>query len=335
MSSLLNQYRLEELLSASGALQKRLWQEAGEVRDAVFGKKVFIRGVIEVSNFCRQNCDYCGMRRDNQRLDRYRMEPDQVFEHLQSILPGEIRDMNFQTGEDVLAVREKILPLIRRVKQERSLGISLCLGTLDPKDYDQLREAGGEYYIIKIESGNEAHFKSIHAPGTLAKRVEAIRYLSSTGWQVSSGFIAGLPDQTQAHYLETLALLHSLPLQGTSVSPFIPGENTPYQGAVAMTGVEALNSLAILRLQNPDRIIPAVSAFNIIHEEGYRLALEAGANLATINLTPEQQREDYQLYAKQRVIMSRERVLKTIAKAGLVPSSESMIEFLKNKGLRR
>ncbi len=329
MSSLFNQYRVEELLLATGTLQKRLWQEAGELRDAVFGKEVFIRGVIEVSNFCRQNCDYCGMRRDNQKLDRYRMNSDEIFDHLQSILPASVRDINFQTGEDVVAVRETILPLVRRIKKESRLGISLCLGTLESKDYDQLREAGGEYYIIKIESGNEAHFKAIHAPGTLAKRIEAIHYLATTGWQVSSGFIAGLPDQTKEHFLETLNLLHRLPLRGTSVSPFIPGENTPYEGAGVMSGVEALNSVAILRLQNPDRIIPAVSAFNIVHEEGYRLALEAGANLGTINLTPERQREDYQLYTKHRVIMNQERVLKAIEKAGLTPSEKSMIRFLK------
>ncbi|MES2308728.1 MAG: radical SAM protein [Verrucomicrobiota bacterium] len=325
MSGLLQKYSIAELLGASGSLQEKLWKEAGELRDSIFGKEVFIRGVVEISNYCRQNCDYCGMRRDNQDLDRYRLDGDSVFEHLKNYLPPEVRDINFQTGEDVVSVRDRMVPLIQRVRQGTQLRVSLCLGTLSPKEYDTLRDAGAEYYIIKIESGNEAHFQAIHAPGTLQKRIEAIRYLSQSGWSVSSGFISGLPGQTTDHMVETLNLLQSLPLKGTSVSPFIPGENTPFAGFTTMTGVEALNSVAILRLQNPERVIPAVSAFNIVHEEGYRFALNAGANLATINLTPERERADYQLYTQKRVIMNRDRVLRALEGAGLTPSDRSMI----------
>jgi biotin synthase len=325
VSALLQKHSLSELLGATGKLQQDLWTEAGELRDSVFGKEVFIRGVIEVSNFCRQNCDYCGMRRDNRELERYRLDAETVLDHLKEFLPPEVRDINFQTGEDVLSLQDRIIPVIRRIRKETDLRVSLCLGTLSPREYDMLQEAGAEYYIIKIESGNEEHFKMIHAPGSLQKRIEAIRYLSETGWGVSSGFIAGLPGQTLDHQVETLELLAALPLRGSSVSPFIPGENTPFSGLPTMKGVEALNSVAILRLQNPDRIIPAVSAFNIVHEEGYRLALKAGANLATMNLTPERERADYQLYTQKRVIMNRDRVLRAIDEAGLTPSKRSMI----------
>lgn len=326
MSGLLQKHSLQELLEATGGLQERLWAEAGEIRNAVFGKEVFIRGVVELSNYCRQNCDYCGMRRDNRALERFRLDPREAFQHLKAYLPTEVRDINFQTGEDVVSVREQVIPLIRQIKSETSLRVSLCLGTLSSQEYDRLLEAGAEFYIIKIETGNATHFQQIHAPGTFQKRIEAIQYLSQSGWQVSSGFIAGLPGQSTDYLIETLELIQSLPLRGNSVSPFIPGENTPFSTAPSMRGVEGLNALAILRLQNPERIIPAVSAFNIVNENGYVLALKAGANLATINLTPELQRGDYQLYTQKRVIMNQERVLRAIENAGLSPSNRSMIE---------
>lgn len=334
MSELLQKFSIQELLSSSGSLQEKLWQEAASLREIHFGKEVFIRGVLEISNYCRQNCDYCGMRRENRELERYRLNEQTAWEHLTSIAPSSVRDINFQTGEDVVGIRETVLPLMKRIRQETAYGVSLCLGTLDFQLYDELRAAGADFYIIKIETGNSTHFQQIHAPGSLEKRVESIRYLANSGWWVSSGYISGLPFQMSDHVLETLELLKSLPLAGNSVSPFVPGENTPFTQNKMMTGVEALNSIAVLRLMSPDRIIPAVSAFNIVDKEGYTKALRAGANLATINLTPETQRDEYQLYTKKRVIMSEERVLKSIEQAGLKPSSKSMIEVLKSRKTR-
>ena len=132
-----------------------LEQRGRALRDEVFGRTVFVRGVIEVSNYCRQNCNYCGMRRDNRSLHRFRLELEMLRELVTHGLPEVITDLNIQTGEDTLGDREIVLPLIETLRREMpQLGISVCLGTLDPKLYDQLREAGASYYIIKIETGN-------------------------------------------------------------------------------------------------------------------------------------------------------------------------------------
>ncbi len=306
-------------------------EKAGSLRDEVFGRQVFVRGVIEVSNYCRQNCNYCGMRRDNRDLKRFRLELETLRETIRRGLPSVITDLNLQTGEDTVGVRELILPLIETIRKETNLGISVCLGTLDHKLYDELRQAGASYYIIKLETGNRDHYRQVQAPGNFDQRLEAIRYLASTGWAVSSGFILGLPGQTPEHIEESLDLLGELPLAGASVSPFIAGEQTPFAGKPSADFETTIDCIARLRLRNPSYIIPAISALNIVHEDGYVRALRAGANLATINLTPSAKRDDYLLYKRSRFIMHEQRVTSAIEAADCTISTVSIAETMKQR----
>jgi biotin synthase len=305
-----------------------LEKRAGALRDEVFGRKIFVRGVIEVSNYCRQNCDYCGMRRDNRDLTRFRLELESLRETIRHGLPAMITDLNLQTGEDTVGLREVILPLIETIRKETNLGVSVCLGTLDHRLYDELRQAGASYYIIKLETGNRDHYRAVHAPGNFDQRLEAIRYLAKSGWAVSSGFIVGLPGQTPEHVRETLDLLGELPLAGASVSPFIAGEQTPFAGQPSADFETTMDCIARLRLRNPSYIIPAISALNIVHDDGYVRALRAGANLATINLTPSAKREDYLLYKRSRFIMHEQRVREAIEAAECTVSTVSIAETM-------
>jgi biotin synthase len=316
-------------LTALGMDSRSVEERAGALRDEVFGRRVFVRAVIEVSNFCRQNCDYCGMRRDNRDLHRFRLDLEKLRALVRAGLPELVTDLNLQMGEDVVGVREIILPLIETIRRETRLGVSVCLGTLDPRLYDELRQAGASYYVIKMESGNREHYAEIHAPGTFDKRIAAIRHLAATGWAVSSGFILGLPGQTDAHVEESLDLLGSLPLAGASVSPFIAGEQTPFAAAPSASADRTIECIARLRLRNPSYIIPAISALNLVGENGYVRALRAGANLATINLTPGDSRGDYLLYKRDRFIMHERRVLDAIAEAGCEPSRISIAETMR------
>jgi len=320
---------MTSLPSSNQPFFSSLEQRAGALRNEVFGPEVFVRGVIEVSNFCRQNCNYCGMRRDNRSLKRFRLELEGLRELVRQGLPEVITDLNLQAGEDTLAVREIVLPLIETIREETNLGISVCLGTLDYKLYDELREAGASYYIIKMETGNRDHYRDIHAPGTFDQRLSAIRYLAGSGWSVSSGFIAGLPGQTHAHIEESLELLGNLPLAGASVSPFIAGEQTPFAGHPSADYETTMECIARLRLRNPTYVIPAVSALNLVNEGGYVRALRAGANLATINLTPSTNRGDYLLYKRDRFIMHEQRVKTAIEQADCAISTRSLAEMLR------
>ncbi len=317
--------------ATSDARLPSLHEKARSVRDDIFGRRVFVRGVVEVSSYCRQSCLYCAMRRYNHALERYRLAADELAEMIIHHRPAAITDIEIQAGEDPVALSEVVLPLINELRRHTNLGITLCLGTLAPYENDRLRKAGGDHYVIKIETGNASHYQLIGAPGTLDERVTAICYLAGTGWNVSSGFIAGLPGQTPAHVKETMDLLAKLPLAGCSVSPFVAGEQTPFKGAADGDIELALDCVAQMRLAVPHWIIPAVSAMQLVSEDGYVRAFNAGANLATINLTPHAARANYPIYKHDRFIMDEDRVRSAIAEAGCEISPVGIAEHLKNQ----
>jgi biotin synthase len=321
-----------ELLTATGPVQKTFHARAATLAAQSFGHKVFVRAVVEVSNFCRENCSYCGMRRDNRTLHRHRAEYEQLAEIIIHHRPSSVTDINIQAGEDPVAVREVVLPLIRTLRQQTNLGISVCLGTLTPSTYAQLQDAGASIYILKFEIANPARYQQMHSPGNQTERLNHIRLLAESGWQVSSGFIAGLPGEQLQDLLANFALAQSLPLAGCSVSPFIPGDETPLAQASMADINLTLNSMAALRLMRPDWVIPAVSALNLAEPgAGYRRGLRTGANLVTINLTPSDMRGDYVLYKRDRFIMTEERILAAIAAEGLTPSKLSLADFYRSK----
>ncbi|HEY6169310.1 MAG TPA: radical SAM protein, partial [Verrucomicrobiae bacterium] len=290
--------------------------------------RVFLRAVVEVSNYCRENCVYCGMRRDNRALSRFRAAHDQLAELLIHHRPASVTDVNIQSGEDPVVVREVVIPLVQTLRRETDLGVSVCLGTLSPPLYAELRAAGASIYIIKFETAEESLYGELHAPGTFNERLHDIRHLAEEGWQVSSGFIAGLPGQTMAGLLANFHLARELPLSGCSVSPFIPGEETPLAGEPMASLDLTLNCMAALRLERPDFVIPAVSALNLAGPgAGYRRGLRAGANLCTINLTPPNVRGDYLLYKRERIIMDEERILTAIQAEGLKPSQSGLADY--------
>ena len=321
----------ETELALNGAAQAVSHERAAAVTRKEFGRKVFVRAVVEVSNFCRENCAYCGMRRDNRSLARYRAKSEQIAELLIEHRPASVTDVNIQTGEDPVAVREVVLPLIGTLRRETSLGISVCLGTLSPELYAELQSAGASIFIMKFETGDATQYKHFEAPGTLAERLQHIRLLAEKKWNVSSGFIAGLPGQTPGDLLKNLQMASSLPLSGCSVSPFIPGEDTPLAKNPTANPDWTFNCVSALRLMRPDWVIPAVSAFNLAAQDGYRHGLRAGANLVTINLTPADVRGDYVIYKRDRFIMTEERVLAAIAAEGLAPSKQGLADFYRNR----
>jgi biotin synthase len=268
------------------------------------------------------------MRRDNDTLSRFRASHDQLAELLIHHRPAAMTDINIQTGEDPLAVRELVVPLVRTIRKHTPLGVSVCLGSLSEPLYDELKAAGATIYIIKFELADELRYAELAAPGNLAERLSHIRLLARKGWKVSSGFIAGLPGQSREELFANFKLARELPLVGCSVSPFIPGEATPMAeyapGDIELT----LNCMAVLRLMRPDWVIPAVSALNLAEPgAGYRRGLRTGANLVTINLTPPEIRSDYLLYKRERFIMTEEKILSAIAAEGLTASKQSLSDF--------
>nr|UXE45807.1 [FeFe] hydrogenase maturase subunit HydE [uncultured bacterium] len=317
-----------EVLHSRGKAQEELHERAAAAARSRFGRKVFVRAVVEISNYCRENCRYCGMRRANRSLHRFRAKHEQLAEILIHHRPASVTDVNIQAGEDPIAVREVALPLIRTLREHTTLGISVCLGSLSDDLYAQLKAAGASLYIIKFETANPERYTEMEAPATLEKRLRNIRHLASTDWKISSGFIAGLPGHSDDDLITNFRLAHELPLDGCSVSPFIPGDETPLASAAPGQIDLTLNCMAALRLMRPDWVIPSVSALNLAEPgSGYRRGLRTGANLVTINLTPQDLRGDYLLYKRDRFIMTEERILSAIEAEGLRPSQASLVDY--------
>jgi biotin synthase len=202
--------------------------------------------------------------------------------------------------------------------------------------YDDLKMAGASMYILKFEIADPDFYAEMTAPGNLVERLQHIRELAATGWNVSSGFIAGLPGQTDTGLLANFSRARELPLAGCSVSPFIPGEETPLTNAPTADIELTLNCMAALRLMRTHWIIPAVSALNLAEPvTGYRRGLRTGANLVTINLTPPDLREDYVLYKRDRFIMTEERILSAIEAEGLKPSKQCLADYCRHKKATR
>jgi biotin synthase len=317
-----------DLLHLHGEAQEAFHEKAANTARTRFGREVFVRGVVEVSNYCRENCSYCGMRRSNRTLERMRADHEQLAELLIHHRPVSMTDVNIQAGEDPIAVREVVLPLIQTLRRETDLGVSVCLGSLSQSMYAELKDAGASIYIIKFEIADPNLYAKLESPGKFDERIANICHLANTGWRVSSGFIAGLPGQSDEHLLSNFNLAAQLPLDGCCESHFIPGEETPLAkeriGDIDLT----LNCMAALRVMRPDWVIPSVSALNLADgSSGYRRGLRTGANLVTINLTPADVRENYLLYKRDRFIMTEERILNAVAAEGLEPSRQSLADF--------
>ena len=317
-----------QLLEIRGEKAEQLRNAGQQTRDRIFGNTAFVRGVVEVSNYCRENCSYCGMRRDNRALTRFRIERDKIIRMIDVGLPAMVTDLNLQAGEDPQVIDEIVIPIVRYIRAHTKLGVSLSLGTLSASQYEALRDAGAFYYIIKLETGDSVHYRELHAPGTYEERLETIRLLANSGWKVSSGMIMGLPGQSLEMIAQTIKILIELPLAGVSVSPFIPGEETPFANEKPSEIDSTINALAILRIASPERIIPAVSAMSLLGRGSYVKALRAGANLVTMNLTPAKERNDYLLYKRGRTIMDQEQIQRALDEAKLEASSVSMSDYL-------
>ena len=160
-----------EILGCRGVEQEKFHAQAAEAAQSRFGKKVFVRAVVEVSNFCRRNCSYCGMRRDNRTLARHRARHEQLAEMLIGHRPDFVTDVNIQAGEDPVAIREVVFPLIKTLRCETNLGISVCLGTLTRELYAELKSAGATIYILKFEIANREKYSEFRAPASFEERI--------------------------------------------------------------------------------------------------------------------------------------------------------------------
>ena len=278
------------------ANNNRLFRRADQVREQKVGNVVYLRAIIEFSNYCRRNCFYCGLRRGNQKLQRYRMAEEEIVTAAKLVWQMGYQTIVMQSGEDTFFDQAKITKLIERIKKETNLTITLSLGERSKEEYADWRKAGADRYLLRHETANPDLYQKLHPDSSYLHRLHCLQWLGELGYEVGAGFMVGLPSQTDADIVMDLNLLKQLGVKMAGIGPFIPHKDTPLALEKGGDLISALKAVALTRIILPDINIPATTALGALHSGGRELALECGANVIMPNGTPQAFRQFYQLY---------------------------------------
>jgi biotin synthase len=292
----INKNELVYLLSLEEEAEKKiLFSKAEDVCNTIYGKKVYIRGIIELSNYCKKNCNYCGIRRDNSAQIRYRIEPDEALHLAVDAYKAGYRTVVIQSGEDRCSA-EKLTKLIAAIKKKVDIVITLSVGEYPESVYQQWKHAGADRYLLRIETTDPELFSSLHPDDDLTSRTQCLFALKRLGYEVGTGIMIGLPGQTLNSIAADIIFFRELDADMIGVGPFIPHEDTPLALCTSQEFDLTLKVVAITRLLNPDANIPETSAMVTLDPEGREKALQVGANVIMPNFTPQDYRSYYKLY---------------------------------------
>lgn len=273
-----------------------LFSRADQIRRRYVGDEVHFRGIVEFSNHCIKNCHYCGLRRGNRQLKRYRMTPEEIINTCKTAVASGFKTIVLQSGEDPNYSAETLADLIHYIKSKHQIAVTLSLGEKPQNFYRLLKDAGADRYLLKHETADPELFSRLRPGTNLSQRLECLKSLKKLGYQVGSGNIVGLPGQSINTLAEDILLMQELEVDMAGIGPFIPSENTPLaqcaQGDLFLT----LKVLAVTRLALPWANLPATTAVGTIHPQGRKLALECGANVIMPNVTPPELKKHYRIY---------------------------------------
>jgi biotin synthase len=306
------------MITAEDSDQESLHALAAEIRDREFGRSVVVRGVVEITNICRVNCDYCPMRRDNTPGNQsYTLDRGAILSAAHAVRDAGVDVIVLQGGEipQTTSLVVDILPEVKALFGGR-VEVLLGLGVKHDSEYRALREAGADSYVIKHETSDAQLHREIRQE-PLDVRLNAARALLRLGYRVGSGCIVGLPGQTVESLAEDILLAESLGVHMCSASPFVPSAGTPVASLAPGSISRTLNMIAVMRIVNPRWLIPTVSALEQRRAGGQTAGLRAGANVITVNFTPGERRRDYLIYGNERHIVKLGHVRTTLAQAGL------------------
>lgn len=275
-----------------------LYENAREVADSIYGKRIFKRGLIEFTNYCKNDCYYCGIRRSNPDAERYRLCQETIMERCAYGYQHGYRTFVLQGGEDGYFSDEKICDIVSSIRKTYpDCAITLSIGEKKKESYKQYFDAGADRYLLRHETADEGHYARLHPSElSLRERKRCLFDLKEIGYQVGCGFMVGAPYQTTAHLYKDLRFILELQPQMVGIGPFIPQKNTPFANQSAGTLDQTLKLLALIRLLRPDVLLPATTALGTIHKRGRELGILAGANVVMPNLSPPDVRHKYQLY---------------------------------------
>lgn len=282
----------------SSEISEYVFSKARKAREPYYGHEVYVRGLIEISNICRNDCIYCGIRCSNVKVNRYRLTKEEILSCCRSGWEMGFRTFVMQGGEDPYYTDEVLCDIIAAIREEfPECAITLSVGERSKESYRKLKEAGAERYLLRHETTNEEHYRMLHPENlSLAARKECLFNLCELGYQVGAGFMVGAPYQTARHLAEDMIFLKELNPAMVGIGPFIPHHDTPFADMKAGTLEQTIYLLGLIRLMLPKVLLPATTALGTIDPLGREKGMEAGANVVMPNLSPTEVRKDYLLY---------------------------------------
>lgn len=296
---ILPQSELAEIISGhTPESDEYLFAKARAVREKIYGKDVYMRGLIEFTNYCKNDCLYCGIRRSAKGAERYRLTEEQILECCETGYELGFRTFVLQGGEDGFYTDDKIVSIVSHIKEKfPDCAVTLSIGEKSRESYEKFRNAGADRYLLRHETANSEHYGKLHPKElSLENRMRCLADLKELGFQTGCGFMVGSPYQTAENLAEDLLYIHDLKPHMVGIGPFVPHHDTPFakekQGSLETT----LLLLGMIRLILPNVLLPATTALGTIHTKGREMGILAGANVVMPNLSPKDVRKKYLLY---------------------------------------
>lgn len=289
---------LDLIVMQDAEAEALLAQRAAAVRQQVYGRDVFIRGLIEFTNYCRNDCFYCGIRRSNACAQRYRLTREEILACCRAGYGLGFRTFVLQGGEDPFFTTERLAELVRAIKRAYpDCAVTLSVGEKDRATYQAWFDAGADRYLLRHETADEGLYRRLHPEElSLQNRMRCLRDLKDIGYQVGCGFMVGAPFQTPEMLLKDLRFLQSFQPHMVGIGPFIPHRDTPFRDCPPGTAQMTLRLLAIIRLMLPHVLLPATTALGTVQSDGRQRGMGYGANVVMPNLSPLSVRKKYALY---------------------------------------
>ena len=290
----LNSDEIVQIL-ADNTINDALFSTADTVRKLFVGEEVHLRGLIEFSNICKQNCRYCGLRRDNRIIERFRQTPDEIVRMAEKAVEYGYKTVVLQSGEDEWFTVAKMTDIISRIKK-LGVAVTLSIGEKTFDEYKAYRDAGADRYLLRIETTDKDLYEK-HDPGmSFDNRLRCLADLRELGYEVGTGCLVGLPGQTLESLAEDILFFQRIDADMIGIGPFIPNPDTPLKDAEGGSFTLARKVMAMTRLLLPDSNIPATTAMETLNPQGRMLALQSGANVVMPNVTEGDYRRLYALY---------------------------------------
>lgn len=306
--------KLIDRLHVTGSLDREQWVQllserseetdqyardlGNKVRQQIYGNDIYVRGLVEFTNYCKNDCYYCGIRRSNKNAQRYRLTEEDILLCCQQGYELGFRTFVLQGGEDGYYTDERLLSIIHKIKAEYpDCALTLSIGEKSEESYRDYREAGVDRYLLRHETADEEHYGKLH-PSSMSceHRKNCLRTLKKLGFQTGAGFMVGAPYQRVENLADDFLFLKELNPEMVGIGPFIPHQDTPFHGEKSGTLEDTLFYLALLRLMLPHVLLPATTALGTIHPRGREMGVLSGANVVMPNLSPVSVRKKYMLY---------------------------------------